>query len=489
MQSNGLEKTEIGTALNITAVEKPMNYPFASKLGSDTSSKTLAKGGASWKVLDSQEAVRLEVSSEMESSINIGVNWSAIPKHLYHLSLRPFTISVVLRWSSDLVEKGLNLAFPGADQIGKTYRTLNQLAPEKCVEVVRTANALSGLESTKDDFLASLDNLINVTEYSSLARFRVSAWKLYFEDKSQKITWRQPEQGQDTKQGTEEASKDQLDEFSKRILDSIRMEAKLMPSEDLGQDLSSKSPFTVSADNKTLLEGGDVDKCFAAMGHGFIESYTEKASMAAVWTLTLPGASEEQFYAFRIAIQKYFLQPRGISEACEFLSLPAKDIFDPAPEVKVSIFGYCDRSSHSPEDILDKPPSVAATYLKPQILARNTERQSIRVRAWKGLDISGLPDSSQLKNMAVPELDEFFVLNVRKAERLLLLLLLYSKVPDSHVDKRKLAKFGQQLDKVFQPDFLEPAGTLSGKNRDFLNGLVRHLEEALPAGDPEKDQK
>lgn len=165
-----------------------MNYPFASKLGSNTSSKTLAEGGASWQVLDSQEAVRLEVSSEIECLINIGANRSAIPKHLYHLSLHPFTISVVLRWSSDLVEKGFNLAFPGADQMGKTYRTLNQSAPEECAKVVKTANALSGLESTKTDFLASLNDLINVTEYSSLARFRVSAWQLYFENSFQKIT-------------------------------------------------------------------------------------------------------------------------------------------------------------------------------------------------------------------------------------------------------------------------------------------------------------
>ncbi|KAL9614240.1 MAG: hypothetical protein Q9167_001262 [Letrouitia subvulpina] len=391
---------DIGTAVNIIAIptEKPMDFPFASGLGLDTSSKVLAKVGVSWQVLDSPKAVRLEVSSVMESLINIGTNRSAIPKHLYYLSLRSFTISVVLRWSSDLVEKGSNLAFPGADQMGKTYRTLNQLAQKECAEVVKKADALSDDDDTKTAFQKSLDSLTDVTEYSSLARFRVDAWKEYLINRLKMTGWPKAANNQDTKQVTNQDTKRDTKQDTKQatnpVLESIRTEAKLMPDEDLGQDLSSKSPFTISADNKALLKADDVTKFLAAMGHDFIESYTEKASMTAVWILTLPNTSDEKFYAFRMAIQKYFFQPRRISEVCEFFS--SNNIFDPAPEVKVSIFGYCDRFSLLPEDIIKQPPSVAGMYLKPQILARNTERQSIRMRAWKGLYINDLlpPDSS-----------------------------------------------------------------------------------------------
>ncbi|KAL8792285.1 MAG: hypothetical protein Q9195_005164 [Heterodermia aff. obscurata] len=474
-KSDDLEKADIGAAVNILAIptETPMNHPFASKSGLDTSSKTLAKGGVSWQVLDSQEAVRLEVSSVMESLVNIGANRSAIPNHLYYLSLRPSTISVVLRWSSDLVEKGLNLDFPGADQMGKTYRTLNQLAPEQCAKVVKAADELSTTEETKKAFVTSLDDLINVTEYSSLARFRANAWKEYLTKRL------------GTNSGTQE------------VLDTVKTEAKLMPNEDLGQDLSSKSPFTISNGNKALLKGNDINQCLAAMGHGFIESYTEKASMTAVWTLTLPDApnhessntSDENFYAFRMAIQKYFFQPREIPEVCEFFSL-RDSIFNPAPEVKVSIFGYCDRTANAPQDILNKAASVASSYLKPRILARNTERQTIRIKPWKSLHINDLPDSSQLKNMTVPELDEFFVLNVQRAARLLLLLLLYSDDPNSGIDKSKLEQLGKDLDQVLlEPGCLDSTGKMSQGRRDSLLTLVNNLEKTLPEGDPERDPK
>lgn len=46
------------------------------------------------------------------------------------------------------------------------------------------------------------------------------------------------------------------------------------------------------------------------------------------------------------------------------------------------------------------------------------------------------PDSSNTKSMIVPELNESFVLNVQKAERLLPLLVLYSKDPKYGIDKK-----------------------------------------------------
>ncbi len=446
-----------------------MEYPFASALEQDTSSKILAKGGVSWQVLDSKEAVRLEIMSVMQSLMNAGANRSVIPKHLYHLSMRPCTISVILQWSSDLVEKGFNLAFPGAAQMGKTYRTLNQLAPTECAEVMQKAAALStkDFENTRNAFQASLDGLANKVRGFALAAFRLDAWKKYLLDRLNK-----PEAGKD--------------EF---FLDTIRNEAKSMPDEDMGQDSSSMSPFTVSPNNIALLKGNDVAKCTDAMGHGFLESYTQKASMTGLWTLTLPHASAETFYAFRMMIQKYFFQPRGISEVCDFFTSPA--IFKPAPAVKVSIFGYRDRSSKSPEDVLDKPPEAASSYFTPQVLSRNTERQTIKVRAWKGLQINELlpPNDSLLKDMTPAAPEEFFVLNVQKAERLLLLLVLYSNDGQGGVDKSRLYKFGEILDKILGPGILDRNGMMSKDGRDLLAELVRDLEKALPEGDPEKDPK
>ena len=445
-----------------------MEYPFESGLGRNMSSIILAKGGVSWQVLDSKEAVRLEISSVMQSLMNTGANRSAVPEHLYHLSLRPSTISIVLQWSSDLVEKGFNLAFPGASQMGKTYRTLNQLAPDPCADVMQKADALSiaDFENAKKAFEDSLTNLDKATIHPSLAAFRLDAWSSYLKGRL----------------NNDEAKKDQ------DFLDSIRKEAKSMPDHDMGQDSSLMSPFTILENNKTLLQGQDVAKCIAAMGHGFIESYTEKASMTAMWRLALPDVSDETFYAFRMMIQKYFFQPRRISEVCDFFS--SDTIFKPAPKVTVSIFGYRDRFS-VPGDILDKPPSVASSYLMPQVLSRNIERQAVKVRGWKGLHIKGLepPDSSLTKDMTLAAPEEFFVLNVQRAERLLLLLFLYSKDPKSGVDKDKLVKFGKILDKILGPETLDRNGMMSNQARNLLAGLMRDLEKALPKGDPEKDLK
>ena len=270
----------------------------------------------------------------------------------------------------------------------------------------------------------------------------------------------------------------------------MRKDVKLMPDEDMGQDSSSMSPFIVTESNLALLKGQDAAKCIATMGHGFIESYTEKASITGMWTLDFsdnPKVSEETFYAFRMMIQKYFFRPRGISEVCEFFS--SSDIFSLVPTVKVSVFGYRDRSSKLPKDILDKSASVASSYLTPKVLSRNIERQSIRLRPWQGLSIKDLPDSSLIKNMAPVAPKEFFVLNVQKAEQLLLLLLLYSKDPKSGVDNSKLNTFGEILDKLLSPGLLEPNGAMLNENRDLLAKLVGDLEEALPAGDPDKDLK
>ena len=159
-----------------------MEYPFSPSLGQNISSKVLAKGSVSWQVLDSKEAVRLEISSIMQSLMNTGANRSAIPKHLYHLTMQPRTISVILQWSSDLVEKGFNLAFPGATQMGKINRTLKELAPDQCADVEQKADLFSEKSTSVDiqNFITALSKLAKAVKDSSLAAFRVDAWTKYF---------------------------------------------------------------------------------------------------------------------------------------------------------------------------------------------------------------------------------------------------------------------------------------------------------------------
>ena len=497
----------------------PRKTALAESMLQYVNSRVKATGGTSWQVLDTTDAVKSEISSTMQSVTNTSANRSAIPEYLYCLSLEPRTISVVLQWNSDLVEKGLNLGSPSVTEVIKNYTTLNQLAPQQCSEVLAKVSALRWDETKKKDengneivekdangkeivpdplkgrteFINSLNSLASCTRYSSLAAFKVASWKGYVEARFSAL-----------EKATEK------EEF----LESIKTGITSMPEEDMGQQSSMMGPFEVTSDALAFSKGGNKDAFINNLGYQFIQSYTERASLNAVWHLHLPDGTQEDIYALRVTLQKYFLGPRTVHEVCSFLSAPENlyDQFHPLPDVKVkvSIFGYRDEFTRKPIDLNDLPPARARHYLTPDALLRNTNRRTIIMRPWQGLRVKDVipsvapdvippvasDDKPPLNKNVIPPVvlddippvgpEEFFILNTRKAERLLLLLKLYSKDPKSGVKVENLQHFGKTLDKVLDPSSLEKGtGRMIKERKNSLTKLVRDLERALPEFDLE----
>ena len=406
---------------------------------------------------------------------------------------------MVLQWSSDLIEKGLSLGSPGAAQVVKKYTTLNQLAPKQCSDVLTAARGLA-LDANckvvgKDVLIGKLGRVVGSDQYSSLGAFKVAAWKKYLEARLTAVEGLKPEDGQ---QG---------------FLDSIKAAVFFMPNENLGQQSSTMVPFKVTTEALRLLEGDDRNKFVASLGHQLLESYSEKASLSAIWHLQIPeslindststqkdlesGKRERQhnpFYDLRMRLQKYFLTPRTVSEVCSFLGAPEDSFHDiqTIPNVKVSIFGYRDEFTKEPLDLNEKSPSLAAHYLTQDALFRNVNRVAITMRPWQGLQISDRtpPDDHLGKEIPPVAPEEFFVLNTQKAQRLLLLLKIYSEVPDPKVEPKDLPAFGKTLDKILDPNSLDvKTGKMLTEPKELLTQLVRDLEKVLPASDPESTKE
>ena len=388
---------------------------------------------------------------------------------------------MVLQWSSDLIEKGLNLGSSGAAQAVKKYTTLKQLAPQQCSDVLTAASNLT-LDKDhkvigKDDLIEKLGKVVGSDQYSSLGAFKVAAWKKYLEARLTAVEGLKPEDGQ------------------QHFLDSIKTAIFSVPDEDLGQQSSTMVPFNVTEAALALLKGPDRDTSVAILGHQLLESYSEKASLSAVWHLKAP--EHNSFYDLRMRLQKYFLTPRTVSEVCSFLSAPEDSFHDiqTVPHVKVSIFGYRDEFTKEPVDLNDKSPSLAAHYLTQDALFRNVNRVAITMRPWQGLQISDpTPPDNQPGKLISPLIppvapEEFFVLNTQKAQRLLLLLKTYSDVPNSKVKPKDLPAFGKTLDKILDPNSLDKTGKMFTQPKALLTQLVRDLGKLLPASDPESTKE
>ena len=286
-----------------------------------------------------------------------------------------------------------------------------------------------------------------------------------------------------------------------------------MQDEDLGQQSATLLPFEVTPEALQLLKDAHKDKnaFVAQLGHQFIESYTEKASLTAVWRIGLPESTTDDFYALRMALHKYFLGPRTVSEVCNFLSdlnhfshdiVPLSDVKVSdakvadakvpdvkVPDVKVSIFGYRDEFTNEPVDLNDEPSSRARLYLTKDALLRNKNRVATGMRPWQGLFVKDI-DSPAAKDIQPVVPEEFYVLNTRKAERLLLLLKIYSTDPQSGVEPKNLPQFGQTLDKILDPASLEKdSGKMLEQQKDLLRQLVRDLQKSLPKSDPESTRE
>ena len=250
---------------------------------------------------------------------------------------------------------------------------------------------------------------------------------------------------------------------------------------DLGQRSPTIVPLEVTPQALPFLSGGDKKALVESLGHQLLESYVEKASLDAVWRLRLPKGTEDDFYTLRMTLQRYFLSPRTIPEVCDFMSAN----MDLVPDIHVSIFGYRDEFTKKPVKLNRKLPSLARRYLTQDALLRNMHRVAITMRPWQNLKISNLPTSTVKADLPVAP-EEFFILNTRKAERLLLVLYCYSYDPVSGVKQDDLPPFQKTLDKILDRTSLESdTGKMLPAQKESLIKLVQDLEAALPAIDDE----
>lgn len=190
-----------------------------------------------------------------------------------------------------------------------------------------------------------------------------------------------------------------------------------------------------------------------------------------------------------MSLQKYFLGPRTVPGVCGFLSAPENlcDDFHRLRdvEVKVCIFGYRDEFTRKPQNRNGLPPGVSHHYLTSDVLSRNMNRTTLTMRPCSIKDLSP-PDNHLATDIPPVAPEKFFVLNTRKAERLLLLLKLYSQDSDRIIKEATLSDFGKKLDVILDPSSLQShTRTMIQQRRKSLTHLVRHLEKALPVSDLE----
>lgn len=479
LQEDGLDIAPLGAGINTFTIDPvTLKEPaLANSTLGYTTSRTKARGGCSWQILDTTEAVKLEITSTMRSITNTSANRSAIPRHLYSLSLEQQTIFIVLQWSSDLIETGLNLDNQNVTQVVRDYTTLSQLAPQECSTVVKAAESLKWNPTQKavdgkEQLVQSMGSLGASTQFSLLAVSKLTSWKFYLVDRFQMLL--------------NILSEEEKEHF----LASIRNAIIAMPEEDMGQQSSTMGPFDVTAYAKYLSAEAHEVPFIAALGQHFIESYTEKASLTAVWRLQLAKSNKEEFYALRVLLQKYFLSPKSVNEVCNFLGNPKNSFQDieSIPSVTVSIFGYHDEVTKELVDLNNKHPSAARNYLNQDSLLRNKNRVTITMRPWQGLRVKGFepPEKIFAKDIAPVAPEEFLVLNVQKAERLLLLLKIYSNDPDRNINPENLKHHGTRLDQILHSSSLDKeTGKLTQDSKSLLIQLIRDLEKALPSSDPE----
>lgn len=334
-------------------------------------SLTIAPGGCSWRVLDSYDAIRLEISSTLQSLTNNGANHWVIPQHLYSLAMKPQTVVIVLHWSSDTVKKGVNLQLTTGPAKPFPYEV----------------------------------------EYE--------AYKL----------------------------------------------------------LVAKAEKT------------NIDACITQLGHRFVESYTEKSSMTAVWTLKLNNScdTEVNFYKLRMAMQKYFFHARSVPEVCGFLdSKHFGHNLALEADAQVSIYGFRDPFTNELVSINNQPASVASHYLNADALSRNFSRTTVNLRTWENLWMPPPanpppPENPVAQNFTLRSPEERYILTTEKAIRMLLLIKYGGDVP-SNIFKG----FAETLDTIMEPQSLKDNGTMVEDRWIQLVELGRKMEKYLPEHDPEK---
>ncbi len=255
--------------------------------------------------------------------------------------------------------------------------------------------------------------------------------------------------------------------------------------------LNLSTTFQLSPEAQKHLNDTDPKEWYAAFGHQFIESYTEKCTMSALWKISLTNHegvnAEESFYALRLRLQKYFLSPRTVAEVCKFFSKTTSQDM----QNTVLIMGYHDEFTNKLKTLGYEAAGTAQEYLTREALARSKIRTSLTVRPWNNLDFdwSKVEPKVELSNgmkevlqkgaeekVSLPAPEEFFVLKRQKAAQLLLLLQLRESSDD---ELRRLRSYGERLDAMLERDHLDDNGAMKPGVKKRLVNFGEELEGDL----------
>lgn len=465
-----------------------------------TATRTV-KGGVSWQVLQSNTSVQEEISSFLQTVTNTGTNYRCVPSYFYELTLLPKTVTVILQWSTDTMSFGLNNDV-GTGQMAVQHNSLSELYPIHCKNLEDALNALNAFPISPygyvdsywerqtgavDTALESLQNVMDIHRGAPLydwMRKRRGVWIATLRDLAgfvKREEWsRIPVNTRTLIQGNAVAM--------------VKNQIQTLISGDPGSDGITFENYNLTSVAKKFLDSDFPDKGAEAFireyGHTFVESYTEKGKLSAIWSLKLDQLTSENEMEIRLLIQQYFREAPSVFEACEFFEGGIRSHISPGLQlnIKTTIFGFCDPASTTPRVLHAIEPWHAKYYLTPDALQRNRVRTSYRLRPFEKLQVNFADSEARQKEAflsiksVVP--DQLVVLSLQSILQQLFVLSAYAKVPAAKVVRGVLEGHWKKFNQLEAWDAtMDSRGKILDEAAEELNVLSGTLQKELQAAE------
>lgn len=431
---------------------------------------------------------------------NTGTNHRCVPSYFYEMTLLPQAVTVILQWSTDTMSFGLNNDV-GTGRMAVQHNSLSELYPIHCKDLGDALNALNAFPMDHNDppdmnwekqigavntALESLQNVMDIHRGTPLYDWMRKQRGVWI------ATWR------------DIAGLVKRENWSRIPVDTrtlIRESAVAMMNQiqtlisgDPGSDGITFENYNLTSVAKKSLDSDFPDKGAEAFireyGHTFVESYTEKGKLSAIWSLKLDQLTSENEMEIRLLIQKYFRGAPSVSEACEFLEGGIRSHINPGLQlnIKTSIFGFCDPASTTPRVLHAIEPWHAKYYLTPDALQRNRVRTSYRLRPFEKLQVN-FADSEERQKKAFLSIksvvpDQLVVLSLQDILRQLFVLNAYGKVPAAKVVRGVLEDHWKKFKQLEAWDAtMDSRGKILDKGAEALNVLSGTLQKELQAAE------
>ncbi|MCJ1264432.1 hypothetical protein MMC22_004304 [Lobaria immixta] len=493
----------LGTGVNSLSGDFQDTSPFMefSPPSIATATRTV-KGGVSWQVLESNTSVQEEISSFLQMVKNTGTNHRCVPSYFYEMTLLPKTVTVILQWSTDTMSFGLNNDV-GTGRMAVQHNSLSELYPIHCKDLGDALNALNAFPINSyghvDSYwerqtgavnkaLESLQNVMDSHRGTPLydwLRKRQGVWI---------ATWR------DLAGFVKREEWSRIPVHTRTLIQEnavamMKNQIQTLISGDPGSDGITFENYSLTSVAKKSLDSDFPDKGAEAFireyGHTFVESYTEKGTLSAIWSLKLDQlTSDENEMETRLLIQKYFRGAPSVSEACEFLEGGIRSHINLGLQlnIKTSIFGFCDPASTTPRVLHAIEPWHAKYYLTPDALQRNRVRTSYRLRPFEKLQVN-FADSEERQKEAFLSIksvvpDQLVVLSLQDILRQLFVLNAYAEVPVAKVVRGVLEDHWKKFNQLEAWDAtMDSRGKILDKGAEALNVLSGTLQKELQAAE------